>query len=143
MVCHFLYVAWKDKEVPGNIFSLVNLREKVISIAQQKSQNNIVVHCRSVYMSYIVEYYYKYLCYDFIISSDGVGRTGTFIALDYLVRQAEQEGCVDFYECLKFLRNQRSYMIQTSVSIPIIISPAYNFKKVFFNKCKLKPDCQP
>ena len=35
-----------DKTVPENIFSLLNLREKVLSMLDQESENKIVVHCR-------------------------------------------------------------------------------------------------
>ena len=47
-VCHFLYVAWMDKTVPDNVFCLMNLREKVMTLADKKSKKTIVVHCRLV-----------------------------------------------------------------------------------------------
>ncbi|XP_065923775.1 receptor-type tyrosine-protein phosphatase mu-like [Magallana gigas] len=46
-------------------------------------------------------------------SSAGIGRTGTFIALNYLVQQAKESGYVDVFECVETLRRQRLNMVQT------------------------------
>jgi len=45
--------------------------------------------------------------------SAGVGRTGTFIAMDYLVKQAADENRLQFYECVEKMRMRRPRMIQT------------------------------
>ena len=47
--------------------------------------------------------------------SAGVGRTGTFIALDYLLEQAEAENVVDIYGIVCKMRLNRVNMIQTVV----------------------------
>ena len=47
--------------------------------------------------------------------SAGVGRTGTFIALDYLLFQAAAEGIVDIYGLTRSMRKDRVNMIQTVV----------------------------
>jgi len=52
---------------------------------------------------------------DIIHCSAGVGRTGTFIALDYLLEQAKAEGVVDVLQCVKQMRQARVNMIQTQV----------------------------
>ena len=50
------------------------------------------------------------------VSSAGVGRTGTFLALDYLIEQAATEGIVDIYGTVDRMRTERVNMIQTLVS---------------------------
>ena len=49
--------------------------------------------------------------------SAGVGRSGTFIALDCLMEQAEAEGVVDVMDCVAKLRHKRCYMVQTLVCL--------------------------
>ena len=55
---------------------------------------------------------------DIIHCSAGVGRTGTFIALDHLLKQAKAEGVVDVLYCVRQMRQARYSMIQTQVCVP-------------------------
>jgi protein tyrosine phosphatase len=50
-----------------------------------------------------------------LYNSAGVGRTGTFIALDILLQQMAHEKVVDIYGCVQKLRQQRMLMVQTKV----------------------------
>ncbi|XP_055956406.1 receptor-type tyrosine-protein phosphatase mu-like [Patella vulgata] len=84
------YTSWPDKGVPIDTASLVEFRNKVIK-ATSPQPGPMVVHC-----------------------SAGIGRTGTFIALDYSIDKARAEGSVDIYECVKQLRYERVNMVQTS-----------------------------
>lgn len=52
----------------------------------------------------------------FCFRSAGIGRTGTFLALDYLMDQAQVEGYVNVFQCAQNLRHQRVNMIQNQVS---------------------------
>ena len=52
--------------------------------------------------------------YDF---SAGIGRTGTFLAVDYLLEQAKAEGVVDVVKYTDLMRSNRMNMIQTPVSL--------------------------
>lgn len=52
--------------------------------------------------------------------SAGVGRTGTFIAIDRLIQQIEMENTVDVYGVVYDLRMHRPLMVQTEVRLPSI-----------------------
>ena len=61
--------------------------------------------------------------------SAGVGRTGTFIALDTLLEQAKVENQVGIFDYCLYMREQRVNMIQTLVSyllthLQLRVSPA-------------------
>ena len=45
--------------------------------------------------------------------SAGVGRTGTFIALDILTQRMQNEKKINIYDTVKSLRKQRVKMVQT------------------------------
>ena len=47
--------------------------------------------------------------------SAGVGRTGTFIALDVLTQQLQQEDVVDVFGVVYHMRMSRVLMVQTEV----------------------------
>ncbi|XP_048256303.1 multiple epidermal growth factor-like domains protein 11 isoform X4 [Haliotis rufescens] len=88
-VKHVHYMVWPDKDVPDNTMSLVDLRNKVRTFCDF-AEGPMVVHC-----------------------SAGVGRTGTLIALDSLIEDAETRSKVDIYGCVWRLRNFRVSMVQT------------------------------
>ena len=62
-VWHFFFKSWPDFGVPQDPYALVSFVQRVREFVQPTSQVPIVVHC-----------------------SAGVGRTGTFIALDVLMQ---------------------------------------------------------
>ncbi|XP_052778123.1 receptor-type tyrosine-protein phosphatase alpha-like [Mya arenaria] len=90
IVYHFQFTAWPDKSVPKYASSLVHFRQKIVTTAV-KDKGPIIVHC-----------------------SAGVGRTGTFIALNVLTEQTSTVGYVDPVGCVNSLRRQRLDMVQTS-----------------------------
>lgn len=49
--------------------------------------------------------------------SSGIGRTGTYIAFDYLMDEAHETAQLSVQDCITKLRNQRPLMVQTSVSL--------------------------
>ena len=52
--------------------------------------------------------------YLFFVSA-GVGRTGTFMAIDMGLQQAEKEGGIDIISIINKMRQQRMKMVQTAV----------------------------
>ncbi|WAQ98949.1 PTPRM-like protein [Mya arenaria] len=81
------FKAWPDKYVPDNGWCLV---EFLNAVETQSTNAPIIVHC-----------------------SAGIGRTGTFIALDNLVDQARTEKSVRPLQVVEALRCQRVNMVQT------------------------------
>ncbi|KAL3868040.1 hypothetical protein ACJMK2_040879 [Sinanodonta woodiana] len=91
LIKQFHFTAWPDKSVPRYSSSMVHFRHKIYTTKEEGNFSGpLVVHC-----------------------SAGVGRTGTFIAIDFLVDQAQAQGTVNVTSCLETLRNQRVLMIQT------------------------------
>ncbi|NXR57838.1 PTPRJ phosphatase, partial [Rhadina sibilatrix] len=90
-VRQFHFTSWPDHGVPETTDLLINFRHLV---HEYNSQNPVdsptLVHC-----------------------SAGVGRTGTFIAIDRLIQQMEMENSVDVYGVVYDLRMHRPLMVQT------------------------------
>ncbi|KAK7491298.1 hypothetical protein BaRGS_00017399, partial [Batillaria attramentaria] len=88
-VRHFHYKAWPDFGVPKNHSSLIRfvrtVREKLI-----KDGGPIIAHC-----------------------SAGVGRSGTFIVLDHVLRLIKEKDEVDIFSIVYSLRRERVLMVQT------------------------------
>ncbi|KAG4026422.1 hypothetical protein MFRU_041g00660 [Monilinia fructicola] len=105
---HFLFESWPDNDIPqspADIHSLLTLLE-VSRTANNHSTTPRVIHC-----------------------SAGVGRTGTFIALDHLLRELDM-GHLDglakdkdpVYETVKRLRDQRMLMVHRVAQYAMIYS---------------------
>lgn len=47
--------------------------------------------------------------------SAGVGRTGTFVAVDYLLRKIEMDSSIDVFHLVLEMRSHRTNMVQTLV----------------------------
>ncbi|XP_015506405.1 receptor-type tyrosine-protein phosphatase V-like isoform X3 [Parus major] len=90
-VSHLHYTAWPDHGIPESTTSIMTFRDLVQEhIQSTKDAGPTLVHC-----------------------SAGVGRTGTFIALDRLLQQMRQEKVVDIFGVVYTLRMNRYLMIQT------------------------------
>uniref|UniRef100_A0A8C9WZP1 Protein tyrosine phosphatase receptor type Jb, tandem duplicate 2 n=1 Tax=Sander lucioperca TaxID=283035 RepID=A0A8C9WZP1_SANLU len=92
-VRHFHFTAWPDHGVPQTTELLISFRHLVREHMDQYSRHSpTVVHC-----------------------SAGVGRTGTFIAIDRLIFQIERENIVDVFGIVHDQRMHRPLMVQTEV----------------------------
>ncbi|XP_062905729.1 receptor-type tyrosine-protein phosphatase alpha-like isoform X2 [Mobula hypostoma] len=84
----FQYLQWPDHGTPRNPIGIYRLLKAVSQIDHHTGP--LIIHC-----------------------SAGVGRTGTFIAIDYLLKMAEEESKVDVFQCVDRLRGKRPGMVQT------------------------------
>ncbi|XP_048761472.2 uncharacterized protein LOC125670387 isoform X2 [Ostrea edulis] len=85
---HFHYTAWSDHGTPDHV-QLVAFHHHVSSVSADFI-GPMVVHC-----------------------SAGIGRTGTFIALDALLKQAKLTNQVQVFNFIRHMRKDRMNMIQT------------------------------
>eukprot|EP00105_Crassostrea_gigas_P011263 XP_011426840.1 PREDICTED: receptor-type tyrosine-protein phosphatase mu-like isoform X2 [Crassostrea gigas] len=86
---HFHYTAWPDHGTPDHV-RLVAFHH-LVSSEESDFIGPMVVHC-----------------------SAGIGRTGTFIALDSLLKQAKLTNQVQVFNFVKHMRKDRMNMIQTA-----------------------------
>ncbi|KFB37706.1 AGAP011650-PA-like protein [Anopheles sinensis] len=89
VVSHYHYFDWPAHNCPAN---LANLIDFIMIVRRERKSYAIplVVHC-----------------------SAGVGRTGTFIALDIILQKIQKEKKICVYTTVKNLRRKRVYMVQT------------------------------
>ncbi|XP_052762041.1 receptor-type tyrosine-protein phosphatase mu-like [Mya arenaria] len=86
---HLQFTCWPDKGVPDDVTGIIDFRQRVLSLPVQ-FDGPVLVHC-----------------------SAGVGRTGTYIALDILTKEGESEGSIHIPGCVINMRHDRANMIQT------------------------------
>ena len=66
--------------------------------------------------------------------SAGVGRTGTFIALDSLLKQGRESGRINVFEFVKQMRQDRMTMVQTVVCLCVFfLYPAWIYQFLSLN----------
>ncbi|XP_052764461.1 receptor-type tyrosine-protein phosphatase alpha-like isoform X2 [Mya arenaria] len=86
---HLHFTCWPDKGVPDDVIGTIEFRQRVLNLPGQ-FDGPVLVHC-----------------------SAGVGRTGTYIALDILTKEGEGEGSIHIPGCVINMRHDRANMIQT------------------------------
>uniref|UniRef100_A0A8W8NYK4 Receptor-type tyrosine-protein phosphatase mu n=1 Tax=Magallana gigas TaxID=29159 RepID=A0A8W8NYK4_MAGGI len=89
-ITHLQYTSWPDHGTP-NPLELLSFYHYVSRAMEQHPEQKLVVHC-----------------------SAGIGRTGTFIALDALHRQGVKKGKINTVEYVHTMREDRMNMIQNT-----------------------------
>ncbi|XP_076819208.1 receptor-type tyrosine-protein phosphatase alpha-like [Clavelina lepadiformis] len=91
-VVQLQYLTWPDHGVPALTTGIIRFNERARKcFKKSRLPGPIVVHC-----------------------SAGVGRTGTFIAFNVLMRELNYKASVNVYETVLSLRKQRIAMVQTA-----------------------------
>ncbi|XP_034321090.2 receptor-type tyrosine-protein phosphatase epsilon [Magallana gigas] len=89
VVMQYHYTTWPDHGTPDPL-SLVVFHSHVMRTRTNRNKSPILVHC-----------------------SAGIGRTGTYIALDAMYKAGKASGKINVAECVKIMRANRMNMVQT------------------------------
>lgn len=90
IVRQFHYLKWPDHGCPKGTWGLLNFITMVRQFRRPNSVGPMLVHC-----------------------SAGVGRTGTYIAIDRILQHIKDHDEIDIHSVILDMRNYRSHMVQT------------------------------
>ncbi|KAI3379511.1 hypothetical protein SNEBB_010042 [Seison nebaliae] len=163
IVFHCKFVKWNDHIAPTNLISILIFRNIIHHLSAvtrnfQETQSNTKLKSE-IYMNMnenssfntsdknepddIVNFYPPILLH----CSAGIGRTGTFLAIDTLSRELEYFGVthqsLDILRTVKHLRYERDGMIQTEVQYQFIyIMIALYYRLLYFHELRKDENIQ-
>ncbi|KRZ05771.1 Tyrosine-protein phosphatase corkscrew -like protein [Trichinella pseudospiralis] len=112
IVYHYQFLAWPDHGVPPNPGTVVNFLEEINQLESGMTEKRpLIVHC-----------------------SAGIGRTGTFIAIDLilcLIRKYGLQCTIDIRRTVQMLRSQRSGMVQTEAQYKFVYMSVHYYIDTF------------
>ncbi|XP_071181848.1 uncharacterized protein [Mytilus edulis] len=114
-ITQYHFTAWPDHGTPDPLY-LVLFHRHVMSDTKAGHSGPLLVHC-----------------------SAGIGRTGTYIALDALLEEGRTTGFLDIFKFLKKMRYSRMNMIQTAnqyVCLHYTLLEAFTMKDTKIRKDK-------
>ena len=128
--------SWSPGELPHptSILSLVELLSKT---QRNSPSRHTTIICRSAVSLSLVSYITPVAQSPHVyphVSSDGVGRTGTFICLHSQLERLKTEGVVDFFQAVKSARIQRAGLVPDAVCtspyfllsiLSVLLSPSH------------------
>ena len=88
----FHYLKWIDRSTPQSPSSMIAFVERIRELASKSRSGPIVVHC-----------------------SAGIGRTGSFIAIDKLLIYLKTNKKIEVYNTILEMRQDRGGLVQTFV----------------------------
>ncbi|VDN18346.1 unnamed protein product [Gongylonema pulchrum] len=113
-VVQYHYTSWNDLQAPECTTGLLRFLSKLRKL-DDYNNGPVVVHC-----------------------SAGVGRTGTFIAIDSLLDQCIEEGKADVFGFVSEMRKQRNIMVQNYTDVEVS-----QFHEHYRNLCEPQQQQQP
>uniref|UniRef100_UPI00358F4257 receptor-type tyrosine-protein phosphatase H-like isoform X2 n=1 Tax=Myxine glutinosa TaxID=7769 RepID=UPI00358F4257 len=106
-VSHYHFQRWPDHGVPNTTTQLIDFVSVLrTDLNRTEVSESTIVHC-----------------------SAGVGRTGTFIALDQAIQQLEEEDMVELNKIVKNMRTNRCMMVQTELQYKFLYTCVRDYLK--------------